>query len=165
MLSKLICVCQEVPGPSCNRPRCPMSESGHLQPPCAVTTDGSLSPDSCRPGPMPVTAESGHKRTREAEELWCPESASSFRPDPQLLDERPPFLGIGLHQRAERLRCLPLARDNVHAEIGDPRSRRRIGQRSCGRRIELADDVLRRAPGREKPEPGGVGKAWQDHLP
>src|SRR5207245_1622598 len=83
------------------------------------------------------------------------ENASLLRPDPELLDERPPLLRIGLHKRTERLGCLPLARDNVHAEIGDPGSRRRIGQRSYGRRIELADDVLRRAPGREKPGPAG----------
>ena len=38
-----------------------MSESGHLQPSCAVPTDGSLSPDSFRAKRMLLTAESGHK--------------------------------------------------------------------------------------------------------
>src|SRR5262249_40704626 len=84
------------------------------------------------------------------------ETASSLRLDPQLVDERQVFLGIGLYQSVARLRRLPLARGNVHAEIGDPGSNRRSRQRSHGRRIELADDILRRALWREKCEPAGV---------
>ena len=86
-------------------------------------------------------------------------SASSFRLDPELLNERPPFLGIGLHQRPERLWRLSLVRKNVVSETGDPGSHRRIGQRSHSRRIELGDNVLRRASGREKPVPAGVESA------
>ncbi len=66
-----------------------------------------------------MTEELGHNRTREAG-LWSPESASLFRPDPKLLDERPPFLGIGLHERAERIRSLL-----VTWKISIPRSTRR----------------------------------------
>src|SRR5712671_2064167 len=36
-----------------------MSQMGHLQPSCAVPTDGSLSPDSFRARRMPVTEEMG----------------------------------------------------------------------------------------------------------
>src|SRR5215467_94264 len=104
-------------------------------------------------------------RLRAITGLAKPElTRSSFRVDPELLDDRPPFLGIGLHQSAERLRGLPLARKNVVSESDETRPHRWIGQCLDGRRIELADDVLRRAPGREKPEPGGVGKRWQSHL-
>src|SRR5215467_11178020 len=50
--------------------------------------------------------------------------STSFRPDPELLDKRPPFLDLGLLQCAECLRCLLLARINVHTEISEPRSHR-----------------------------------------
>src|ERR1700738_2678037 len=36
------------------------------------------------------------------------------------LDDRPPFLGIGLLQRAARLGRLLLARENLHSEVGWP---------------------------------------------
>jgi hypothetical protein len=45
--------------------------------------------------------------------------ATSFRLDPELLDDPPPFLGIGLHQRAERLRCLSFAWKDFKPKI-DP---------------------------------------------
>ena len=53
--------------------------------------------------------------------------AGLFRLDPQRLDDRPPFLRISLYKRAERLRCLLLARENLQPEIAEPRSHRRIG--------------------------------------
>ena len=77
-------------------------------------------------------------------------SASLFRLDPELLDERPPFLGIGFHKRAERLRCLWLARENVRSEIDQPRSHYGIGQCLHGRRVEFSDNLLWCAAGREK---------------
>src|SRR3974390_1605812 len=46
--------------------------------------------------------------------------------DPQLLDDRPPSLGVGLHKRAECLRGLSLARENLQSEIDEPRSHHRI---------------------------------------
>src|SRR5712671_294620 len=91
-------------------------------------------------------------------------SRTSFRRGPELLDKRPPFLGIGLYQRAERLWCLQFARENIQSEIGETRSHGRIGQRLPGSRIELGDDVLRRAPGREEPVPSRVRKQRQSHL-
>jgi hypothetical protein len=54
--------------------------------------------------------------------------AVSLRLEPKFLDDRPPFLGVGLHQRAERFRRLLFARENFHAEIGVPGSHRWIGQ-------------------------------------
>jgi hypothetical protein len=51
----------------------------------------------------------------------------------------------------ERLRRLSLARENYVAEFGEPGLHHRIGRRFNGCRIELADDILRRAPGREQP--------------
>ena len=82
-----------------------------------------------------------------------------FRLEPGLLDDRPPFFGIGFNNRAESLRRLLLARENLLPEIGEPRSHRRIGQRVHGRRVELGDDVLRRALGREKTCPDSNRKA------
>jgi hypothetical protein len=40
-----------------------------------------------------------------------------FRLDPELLDDRPPFHGIGLHQRAESFRCLLVAREDVEPSL------------------------------------------------
>ena len=37
---------------------------------------------------------------------------SLLRFDPKFLDDRPPFFGVGLDQRAERFRRLLLAREN-----------------------------------------------------
>jgi hypothetical protein len=44
----------------------------------------------------------------------------SLRFYPELLNERPPFFGIGLHKRAKRLRCLSLARENFVPQFGEP---------------------------------------------
>jgi hypothetical protein len=41
------------------------SATGHLQPSCAVPSDGGLSPDSFRARRMLLTAEAGHKRTNQ----------------------------------------------------------------------------------------------------
>ena len=43
-----------------------MSGMGHLQPSCAVPTDGSLSPDSFRAWRMLLTAELGQQRDRKS---------------------------------------------------------------------------------------------------
>jgi hypothetical protein len=43
--------------------------------------------------------------------------AASLCLNPGLLDDRPPFLGIGFHKRAERLRRLLLARENLEPEF------------------------------------------------
>src|SRR5215467_7757389 len=45
----------------------------------------------------------------------------SLRPNPELLDERPPLLRIGLCQPGECLRCLLVRREGLHPEIGEPR--------------------------------------------
>jgi hypothetical protein len=60
--------------------------------------------------------------------------------DPKLLDDRPPFLGIGLYQRAECLRCLSFAWKKLVPEIEKPRSYPGIGQRLYGRCIELTNN-------------------------
>jgi hypothetical protein len=58
-------------------------------------------------------------------------------------------------QRTERLRRLPLARENLRSEIGKARLHSRIGQRLHGGGIELGDDVLWRILWRETREPAG----------
>ena len=78
-------------------------------------------------------------------------SLSSLRPDPKLLDERTPLLGVRLHARAERLRRLLVTRKNLHSEVGETGLHRRIGQCLHHCRIERADDVPGRAFVREKP--------------
>src|SRR5215469_14620315 len=72
-----------------------------------------------------------------------------FRLDIRRLDDRPPFLDLGLLIGTKRLRRLPLALRNFKALLGEALTYSRIAQRAHGRGIELADDVLRRAPGRK----------------
>src|SRR6516165_4347870 len=78
-----------------------------------------------------------------------------LRPDPKLLDNRPPFLGIGFYKCAECLRSLTLASKSLESEIDKPSLHRRIGQCLDGCHTELVDDILRRSFGRGKPEQGG----------
>src|SRR6516164_10382435 len=40
-----------------------------------------------------------------------------LRFDPKFLDDRPPFLGIGLHQRPQYLWCLSLTRESLITEF------------------------------------------------
>src|SRR5262249_36222641 len=72
-----------------------------------------------------------------------------LRFDAGLLDDRPPFLDLGLLIGTKCLRRLPLALRNFKALLDEALTYSRIAQRAHGRGIELADDVLRRAPGRK----------------
>jgi hypothetical protein len=61
------------------------------------------------------------------------------------LDDRPPLLDLGFLARTECLRCLLGERRHILAEIGEPFAHGRIGERiDCGR-IELRNDIVRRA--------------------
>ena len=66
----------------------------------------------------------------------------SLRLDVGGLDDRPPLLDLGLLQCAKRLGRLLLARENLLAKIGEPRTHRRIGQGINDRGIELGDRRL-----------------------
>jgi hypothetical protein len=79
--------------------------------------------------------------------------------DPELPDDRPPFLDIGFHQCCKGLRCLALAWKNVLPKIGEPRSHYRIGERLHSRGAELADDLLRRIPGTKSPNQNDMESA------
>src|SRR5258708_4674119 len=71
-----------------------MSVTGHLQPSCAVPSDGSLSPDSCRAPRMLLTAESGQKRSfREFDNRCNKGCVSTFR-QPRLAQPIDMMLGI-----------------------------------------------------------------------
>jgi hypothetical protein len=61
--------------------------------------------------------------------------------DSQLLDDWPPFLGIGPLHRTERLRRLPFTWGNAHSSLDEPRLCRGIGKRFHCRRVELANNV------------------------
>ena len=65
----------------------------------------------------------------------------SLRLDSQLLDDRPPFLGIGLLQSAKRLRRLLFAWENLVPDIDEARSHSGIGKGRDRRCIELSDDI------------------------
>src|SRR5262249_2374509 len=75
--------------------------------------------------------------------------SDAFRLDVRRLDDRPPFLDLGVLISTQRLRRLPLARRDFEPLGGEGLMYGWIAQRVQGRRVELADDVLRRAPGRK----------------
>src|SRR5688572_11750594 len=60
-------------------------------------------------------------------------------------NDRPPFLDVGLLLRDQRVRRLPVARRDFHAEPGQTLAYRRIGERLHHRGVEPGDDRLRRA--------------------
>jgi hypothetical protein len=43
---------------------------------------------------------------------------ASLRLDAKLLDDRPPFLGVGFHQGSKGLWCLSLTGENLHSKVG-----------------------------------------------
>jgi hypothetical protein len=88
------------------------------------------------------------------------QGTKSLRSSPLRGGDRPPFLGIGLHQRAERFRRVLLAWKNLSSELDNWRSNRRIGQRRQGHRIELLNDIAF-PPGRLRLEtnPSPIGSA------
>jgi hypothetical protein len=65
----------------------------------------------------------------------------SLRPDSELLDNRPPFGGIGLLHGGKCLGRLAFARKNSHSALGKARLQCPIGQHLYGRRIEPIDDA------------------------
>jgi len=83
--------------------------------------------------------------------MKCGHAASAFvrsvyrslRLDAGRLDDRPPFLDLGLLQRGERFRRLLLVREYLLREIGEPRTHSRIGERIDDSNVELGDYVLR----------------------
>jgi hypothetical protein len=73
--------------------------------------------------------------------------------NPELLDDRPPFLGISFLERTQCLGCLSLPRENLRTYFGKPRLYRRLGKSFYDRGVELADDILRRSFGSEETAP------------
>src|SRR5262245_58253020 len=65
--------------------------------------------------------------------------------DARRLDDRPPFLDLGLVEGSQPLRHLLVAWHNLITQVYKPLAGRRIGQSLHDRRVELADDPVRRA--------------------
>src|SRR6267378_662179 len=98
----------------------PVSELGHLQPSRAVPSDGSLSPDSCRPGRVPLTAELGQNRTRETGTIEFPKAL----PHSALI---PNSLMIGHHFSASAFTSAPSVSGvcRSRGKISNPRAMKR----------------------------------------
>src|SRR5262245_53128259 len=101
-----------------------------------------------RPRPLPDAENFGGEVSRHRF-LKYRQRSDSFRLDVRRLDDRPPFLNLGLLISTQRLRRLLLARRDFEPLVGEGLMYGWIAQRVQGRRVELADDVLRRAPGRK----------------
>jgi len=97
------------------------------------TSEGSFpggvrttAPVPVEPSRWAVVRNPSQGQTRETR-IWHARKRPSFRLDAKLLDERPPFLDLGLLECAERLRRLLLAQENLIPDIGKPSWHRRIG--------------------------------------
>src|SRR5215831_5311501 len=64
-----------------------------------------------------------------------------LRLDARRLDDRPPFLGLGLVEGVKRFRSLLVAWKYLLADVGEPLAYRRIGERGGDRGVELYDDL------------------------
>src|SRR5262249_10572744 len=80
--------------------------------------------------------------------LQCWRRDALFGLDARRLDDRPPFLDLGLLVCVQRLRRLLLAREYPLTEVGEPRTHYRIRQRTHDRGIQSLDHIPRRALGR-----------------
>src|SRR5215469_14801026 len=79
--------------------------------------------------------------------LECP--VQSFRLNIRCLNDRPPFLDLGLVEGGEALRGLLLARGDVQAKLTKTSAHARIGECLHHRAIEFDDDVARCTLGRK----------------
>src|SRR5262249_60894028 len=85
--------------------------------------------------------------------LKCWRRDTSFRLDAGRLDDRPPFLGLGLVEGMKRFRGLLVACEYLLTDVGKPLAYRRVGERCTHRAVELRDDVGGRTPGGPPPRP------------
>ena len=91
-------------------------------------------------------------------------SHRSFCLDPSRLDDRPPFVDLGLLQRAKRLGRLLVARRQLLTELGQPALHHPIGKSLADRAIEHGDDICRRAFWGPEPVPDRRVEARQPRL-
>src|SRR5262249_18521523 len=99
-----------------------------------------LSPDSRHPGRTVHSTRSANWRY-----LGCVVALEVRRRtllclDARRLDDRPPFLDLGLVEGSQPLRRLLVAWHNLITQVYKPLAGRRIGQSLHDRRVELADD-------------------------
>src|SRR5262249_31219230 len=73
----------------------------------------------------------------------------SFRLNIRCLNDRPPFLDLGLVEGGEALRGLLLARGDVQAKLTKTSAHARIGECLHHRAVEFDDDVARCPLGRK----------------
>src|SRR5215831_12501208 len=79
--------------------------------------------------------------------MECP--VQSFRLNMRCLNDRPPFLDLGLVEGGEALRGLLLARGDVQAKLTKTSAHARIGECLHHRAVEFDDDVARCPLGRK----------------
>src|SRR5262249_33958309 len=92
---------------------------------------------------MPMS--SGPSAMRSASSALRMTRSMSLRPDGRRLDQRPPFLDLGLVVGGERRGGLLLGRRNLLAEIGEALLHGGIGERMHGGLGELVHHVRRRS--------------------
>src|SRR6516225_3402804 len=93
------------------------------------------------------------RKSHSVPSVICRQRDFLFHLDARSLDDRPPFLGLGLVEGMKRFRGLLVARKYLLADVGEPLAYRRVGERGNHRGVELCDDLLRRALGNPQPVP------------
>src|SRR5262249_57520279 len=81
-----------------------------------------------------------------AQESGCWKRRPSLRLDAGVLDDRPPFVDLGLLEFGESVRRLQLARRDIEAKLGKALAHRFIGERLHHGAVDLGHDLLPRAP-------------------
>src|ERR1043165_5191065 len=88
----------------------------------------------------------------------------SLRRDAGLLDDRPPFLDLGLVEGSESLRSLLFALRNLVTKAGQSLTDPRISQGSPDCSVELGNDVLRRPLWHKERQPSRDVEPRQSRL-
>src|SRR6516164_5905683 len=93
------------------------------------------------------------RKSHSVPSVICRQRDFLFRLDARSLDDRPPFLGLGLVEGMKRFRGLLGARKYRLADVGQPLAYRRVGEPGNHLAVELCYDLLRRALGNPQPVP------------
>src|SRR5215470_17400829 len=135
---------------SCRRARMARSRGPAVSDRLALVQSGMRPTVRQRPRPDGEIAD-GEASLDTPSDYWL--RAWLLRLDTRRLDDRPPFLGLGLVEGMKRFRGLFVAWEYLLTDVGEPLAYRRIGERGNHRAVELHHDLPWRALGDPQPVP------------